>query len=124
MSATVLSTPLRRSNRDFVAPAMTWAKVVFPVPGGPKRISEDTRSASIARRRSFPFPRMCCWPTYSSSVVGRIRVANGASAESVGDFSGNKSSMVVPRDSPKAAQNEGWIFEAMNKIFTIDLLIR
>ena len=72
-SATLLSTPLSRSNRDTVALAMISASVVFPVPGGPKRMIEEMRSASIARRSNFPGPRMCCWPAYSSSVRGRIR---------------------------------------------------
>jgi len=35
ISATVLSTPLRRSNRALVVCAMISARLVFPVPGGP-----------------------------------------------------------------------------------------
>ena len=35
MSATVLSTPLSRSNFERVTCAMTSARLVLPVPGGP-----------------------------------------------------------------------------------------
>src|SRR5207248_7579241 len=52
--------------------------VVFPVPGGPDKITDGKRSASIARLRSFPGARICSWPTNSSSERGRIRVASGA----------------------------------------------
>ena len=72
-SATLLSTPLRRSKREAVALAMISASVVFPVPGGPKRMIEEIRSASIARRSNFPAPRMCPCPAYSPSERGRIR---------------------------------------------------
>ena len=41
-----------------------------PVPGGPKRTSDGTRSASIASRSARPGPTTCSWPTNSSSVVG------------------------------------------------------
>src|SRR5437588_668434 len=68
ISATLLSTPLSRSNFAWVISAMTWASVVLPVPGGPDRITEGNRSASMARRKSFPGPRMCSCPTNFSSV--------------------------------------------------------
>lgn len=35
------------------------------------------RSASMARRRSWPGPRICRCPTYSARERGRIRAANG-----------------------------------------------
>jgi hypothetical protein len=74
-----LSTPLSLSKRDWVAAAMISARLVLPVPGGPKRRMEEMRSASMARRRSLPWARMCSCPTYSSRVRGRIRSASGAS---------------------------------------------
>jgi hypothetical protein len=78
ISATLLSTPLIRMNLAWVISAMMRASVVFPLPGGPEKITEGKRSASIARRKSLPGPRMCSWPTNSSSDRGRIRVARGA----------------------------------------------
>src|SRR5439155_23986430 len=78
ISATLLSTPLNRTNFACVMSAMMWARVVFPVPGGPDKITDGKRSASIARRSNFPGPRICSWPTNSSSDRGRIRVASGA----------------------------------------------
>ena len=35
ISATLDSTPLKLTKRDFVLPATTFANVVFPTPGGP-----------------------------------------------------------------------------------------
>src|SRR4029453_13606590 len=78
ISATLLSTPLIRINLAWVISEMMRARVVFPLPGGPEKITDGKRSASIARRNSFPGPRMCSWPTNSSSKRGRIRVASGA----------------------------------------------
>src|SRR5437764_6299392 len=78
ISATLLSTPLKRTNLACVMSAMMWASVVFPVPGGPERITDGKRSALIARLNNFPGARMCSWPTNSSIERGRIRVANGA----------------------------------------------
>ena len=49
-----------------------------PIPGGPKRTSDGTRSASIASRSARPGPITCSWPTKSSSVAGRSRWASGA----------------------------------------------
>src|SRR6266446_7822985 len=80
ISATLLSTPLSRTNLACVISAMIWASVVFPVPGGPDKITDGKRSASIARRSNFPGPRICSWPTNSSSDRGRIRVASGAAS--------------------------------------------
>src|SRR5947209_88071 len=84
ISATLLSTPLSRTNLACVISAMIWASVVFPVPGGPERITDGKRSASIARRSNFPGPRICSWPTNSSSDRGRIRVASGAALLTAG----------------------------------------
>jgi hypothetical protein len=93
ISATLLSTPLIRMNFACVISAMMRANVVLPLPGGPEKITEGNRSASIARRRSLPGARMCSWPTNSSSERGRIRVASGAalSATSASSFSSNRS---------------------------------
>ena len=54
------------------------AMVVLPVPGGPHRITDDSRSASMRTRSGLPEPSRCCWPTTSSSDRGRSRAASGA----------------------------------------------
>ena len=46
--------------------------------GGPQRITDESRSASMSTRRGFPGPSRCCWPTTSSSDRGRSRAASGA----------------------------------------------
>src|SRR5438874_10175778 len=50
-------------------------------------MTEGRRSASMARRKSFPGPRMCSWPTKSSRERGRIRAANGAASPNAGAVS-------------------------------------
>ncbi len=65
------------SKERAVTPAMRRARVVLPVPGGPQRITDVSRSASIRRRRGAPGPRRCSWPTISSRVRGRRRAARG-----------------------------------------------
>ena len=77
ISFTPESTAEKVAKLDFVSPAMMRARVVFPEPGGPQKIMEKTWSSSIALRSSPPFSRMWDWPTYSSSVSGRIRSARG-----------------------------------------------
>src|SRR4051812_30341975 len=112
-SATLLSTPLSRSKRDSVALAMISARLVLPVPGGPKRMIEEMRSASMARRSSFPGARMCSCPVYSSSVRGRIRWASGAAdvevAAAVSAGSDAKRSDMLPQHTrnpwPQRKQN-------------------
>ena len=74
MSATPAITALIVSKCDFVPRAMTAARLVLPVPGGPQRISEESRSASMARRRSWPGPTISSWPKYS---VERARAHPG-----------------------------------------------
>ena len=93
ISATLLSTPLIRMNLACVISAMTRASVVLPLPGGPEKITEGKRSASMARRKSLPGARICSWPTNSSSERGRMRVASGAalSAASTSSFCSNRS---------------------------------
>src|SRR5690606_7254063 len=67
--------------------AITSARVVLPVPGGPHKISENTRPASMAFFSALPSPIKCCWPAYSARLRGRIRAANGrkSSAKSNGN---------------------------------------
>ena len=56
---------------------MICAKVVLPTPGGPHKIMEAGRPASIILR-IMPFgPTRWSCPTYSSSVLGRKRSAKG-----------------------------------------------
>ena len=64
-------------NSESEIRAITSARLVFPVPGGPERMIELNRSASIARRSSFPGSSKCRCPTYSSSERGRNRAASG-----------------------------------------------
>ena len=66
------------TNSRSVWAATTLASVVLPVPGGPHRIIDDSRSASISARSGAPGPSRCGWPTISSRVRGRIRAASGA----------------------------------------------
>ena len=56
--------------------------MVLPVPGGPHRMAEVSRSDSMRARSGAPGPTRCCWPTISSRVRGRIRAASGARADS------------------------------------------
>ena len=57
-----LSTALNGMNSHRVMRAISRASVVFPVPGGPHRITEVSSSRSICRRSGLPGPRMCSWP--------------------------------------------------------------
>ena len=97
ISATLLSTPLIRINFAWVISAIIRANVVFPLPGGPEKITEGKRSASIARRSNLPGARMCSWPTNSSIERGRMRVASGAAllalSRSTASFSSKRSCM-------------------------------
>ena len=60
--------------------AMTRARLVLPLPGGPQKMQEGTLSASIARRSGASSSSRWRWPTHSSRLRGRIRAASGASA--------------------------------------------
>ena len=53
-SLTPAVTADRATNALAVAPAISRARVVLPVPGGPQRITDDSRSASIRARRGRP----------------------------------------------------------------------
>ena len=61
-----------------VVSASSRARVVLPVPAGPHRIDDPTRSDSASRRKGAPGPMRCSWPTTSSRVRGRRRAARGA----------------------------------------------
>src|SRR5690606_33273589 len=50
----------------------------FPVPGGPQRITDESRSDSTSTRSGLPGPSSSSWPTMSSSRWGRSRAASGA----------------------------------------------
>ncbi len=69
------------TNAFSVAPAITWARVVFPVPGRPP---QDHRRQPVGidqgPQRSAGGQRWV-WPTISSRVRGRIRAARGAWAQ-------------------------------------------
>ena len=80
MSFTPTETADIPTKAAWVERASSRASVVFPVPGGPQRMSEGRAPPSTARRSSRPGPVRCSWPTNSSSVVGRIRSASGARA--------------------------------------------
>ena len=78
MSATPASTAFSEMKRLFVPLAMTRARVVLPVPGGPEKISDESWSFWMARRSRRPGPTMCSWPTNSSRLRGRMRAARGS----------------------------------------------
>ena len=71
------STNLRPGAR-----AITCARVVLPVPGGPYKITEDGPAgpafSPANTRRGEPGVSRCSWPRTSSMVRGRIRTARGA----------------------------------------------
>ena len=57
-----LVTALKFTKLDLVRFAIIWARVVFPTPGGPQKIMEETLSSSSIRRRSIPSPSRCFCP--------------------------------------------------------------
>ena len=90
------STALKETNRALVVSAMMRASVVLPVPGGPQRMIDCSRSRSIASRSGLPGASSSSWPTNSSNVRGRIRSASGAGAawpSRESSSSGNSESM-------------------------------
>src|SRR5581483_10569232 len=94
------STALNDTKRAFVRSAMIRASVVLPVPGGPHRMIDCSRSRSIASRSGLPGASRSSWPTSSSKVRGRIRSASGAGAGEEGAFSttlSSKSESISPR---------------------------
>src|ERR1041385_392215 len=66
-------------NRASALSASKRARVVFPVPGGPHKISDGiVAPPSINRRNTRPSPTRCSWPPNSPSVRGRMRSDGGA----------------------------------------------
>ena len=61
-----------------VVSARRRARVVLPVPAGPHRMEDGTRSDSASRRKGAPGATRWSWPTTSSRVRGRSRAARGA----------------------------------------------
>src|SRR3989344_4448622 len=86
MSFTPLVTALSWMNSAFVASAIIFASVVFPVPGGPAKITDVRISCSIALRNGVPSPTISSCPEKSSSVIGRRRNAKGAEFSMRGQF--------------------------------------
>ena len=58
-----LVTALKLIKCACVCLAMILASVVFPTPGGPQKIMEETISFSIRLYSIFPFPSRCFCPT-------------------------------------------------------------
>src|SRR5262245_10074301 len=110
ISATLLSTPLSRTYFDCVIAAIICASVVFPVPGGPEKMTDGSRSASIARRRSLPGARICSCPTNSSRERGRIRLASGAFASALTSVSAS-----AKRSSTKDVNGAGAICQPLDR---------
>ena len=77
-----LVTAEKFTNSAFVRFAITFARVVFPTPGGPQRIIEGIWSRSIIWRRIFPSPTRCSCPMKPERSRGRIRAASGSGAAS------------------------------------------
>ena len=94
-SATPALTALRGTKCDDVTRAINRASVVLPLPGGPHRIIEPTRSSSMARRSSCSGPTRCSWPTNSSRVRGRMRAASGWSLAMGSSGAGNSVSCAI-----------------------------
>ena len=101
-SFTPALTALSCSKALLVWAAMAWASVVFPVPGGPQRITDDSRSASTSVRSGCPSPSRCSCPTMSSRFRGRSRAASGALAASASSAAAeNRSSAISDRTLAK-----------------------
>ena len=77
--------------------ASSRAIVVFPLPGGPQRISDGNAPARVSARSPALGASSCGWPIISSSWRGRMRSASGAagaprSLRSLGNSSSDDSS--------------------------------
>ena len=77
-SATPVCTAESSTKSALVLWATIRASVVLPLPGGPKKIMDGTRSEAIARRRPLSGPTTSAWPSNWSRVCGRSRWASGA----------------------------------------------
>src|SRR3989339_2190588 len=82
-------TALKLTNWQCRTEAMTRARVVLPLPGGPQKIMEEnSRPALRDRHNRRPAPTRCLWPTNSARVRARILAARGAGgAKSEGELS-------------------------------------
>ena len=87
ISFTPDSTAESARKRAFAYAATSRPRVVFPVPGGPQKIIEWARPASIATRNGLPGPKRCACPTSSSRVRGLMRSARGRVASAAGSKS-------------------------------------
>ena len=83
-------TALNAMNSAFVRSAMSRASVVLPVPGGPQRMIDCSRSRSIISRSGRPGAISSSWPTISSSERGRMRSARGTVRGSTGAGASSK----------------------------------
>ena len=118
-SLTPESTAEKATNGACTFLARRWASVVFPQPGGPHRISDGTVFRSIICFSKRPGPSTRVWPTYSSSVRGRMRSASGAFlAATFAALWANKSSSRVDtgRIIPKA-DTKGRVAKSNHKRF-------
>jgi hypothetical protein len=70
---------LSERNDEPLALAINRAKVVFPTPGGPYKITliEPPSMFSIILRKGEPSPRAFFCPSTSSSDSGLMRAAKG-----------------------------------------------
>ena len=66
------------------------------MPGGPKKISEESLSAWIARLKRQPFPIICSWPIYSSKLIGLMREARGSFCLELEAAASKRSLLTVP----------------------------
>ena len=76
---------------------MSRASVVLPVPGGPQKMIDCSRSRSIASRSGRPGASSSSWPSISSSVRGRIRSASGTVRGSGGCSGSSKRDDMIAR---------------------------
>src|SRR5262249_39769575 len=77
-SFTPWSTDEKATVRTPLASPRRRASVVFPVPGGPHRMSDSRRPAASRSLSPRPGPSRWRCPTNSSTVRGRMRSASGA----------------------------------------------
>src|SRR5688572_14954056 len=92
------------TKRARVVRAMIRASVVFPEPGGPQKIMDGMRSASMALRRKRPGESSSSRPTISSRLRGRRRSASGASSAGApcGAFGGSPKRLpVISSEEPE-----------------------
>src|SRR5690606_25162492 len=92
------------------------ARVVFPAPGGPQRIRDERRSASIALRRSVPSPITCSCPTSSSRLRGRMRVESGARDESCCNRFASNMSIGASGVALFGVEVTGFLFELLEQV--------